>query len=164
MLLQHVLEQLLSSHSERAGLTTGGIGVVAFTLDCEVVGASWRGCLGIFSQNFWALGACMVPLLAVAVPDWRAQTVACAGTLVAMVPLFPFIPESPRWLLSQVRMVHHCMPSNEQRTAMLCLLAFFRLHASGCRRPNRSPIRDLALLLPFSFIRDLVCRHKLCFP
>lgn len=91
-----------------AGLTVSGIGLVAFTLACEVVGSSWRGVLGIASQCFWCLGACILPLLALAVPNWRAQTVACAAVVLCMVPLFPFVPESPRWLLSQARPCCSC--------------------------------------------------------
>lgn len=89
-----------------------GIGLVAFTLACEVVGSSWRGVLGIASQCFWCLGACILPLLALAVPNWRLQTVACAGVVLAMVPLFPFMPESPRWLLSQARCHSYSMLYN----------------------------------------------------
>jgi MFS transporter, OCT family, solute carrier family 22 (organic cation transporter), member 4/5 len=86
------------------GFAVSGIGVVAFTLACELVGSSWRGTLGIVCQCFWGLGACLLPLLAWSVPNWRQQAVACGATLLAMAPLFPFIPESPRWLLCQVRL------------------------------------------------------------
>jgi hypothetical protein len=33
-----------------------GMGLVSFTLACEVVGPSWRGVIGIASQFFWTVG------------------------------------------------------------------------------------------------------------
>eukprot|EP00892_Ulva_mutabilis_P005097 jgi/Ulvmu1/295/UM001_0299.1 len=86
-----------------SGASTAGMGLVSFTLACEIVGASWRGIMGIASQLFWCTGACIMPLIAWLVPQWRPQTVVCGASILPLVLIMPFFPESPRWLLAKGR-------------------------------------------------------------
>ena len=44
----------------------------------------------------------MVPVLAYLLPNWRHFTAACGASVVLALALAPWIPESPRWLLTHV--------------------------------------------------------------
>ena len=45
----------------------------------------------------------MLPLVAYLVPEWRPQTVICGASILPLVVIMPFFPESPRWLLAKAR-------------------------------------------------------------
>jgi hypothetical protein len=47
-------------------------------------------------------GECCVPLLACLFPNWRTFTALCGASVLLALFTAPWIPESPRWLLSQV--------------------------------------------------------------
>jgi hypothetical protein len=47
----------------------------------------------------------MMPLMAWMVPDWRFFSAICGFSVVLPLIFSPWIPESPRWLLSQVRRI-----------------------------------------------------------
>jgi MFS transporter, OCT family, solute carrier family 22 (organic cation transporter), member 4/5 len=40
-----------------SGAAASGIGLIAFTLVCELVGPAWRGIVGVGSQFFWCTGS-----------------------------------------------------------------------------------------------------------
>uniref|UniRef100_A0A671V0F5 Solute carrier family 22 member 3 n=1 Tax=Sparus aurata TaxID=8175 RepID=A0A671V0F5_SPAAU len=68
-----------------------------YVLLTEMVGAEYRRTVGIVYQMFFSVGNLILPLLAYYITDWRwLQVVITAPYL-----FFLFIPESPRWLISQ---------------------------------------------------------------
>ncbi|EHB00054.1 Solute carrier family 22 member 4 [Heterocephalus glaber] len=78
--------------------------VVAFILGAEILGKSARlifSTLGVCT--FFAIGYMLLPLLAYFIRDWRILLLALTVPGVLCVPLWWFIPESPRWLISQKR-------------------------------------------------------------
>nr|XP_023418507.1 solute carrier family 22 member 4 [Cavia porcellus] len=78
--------------------------VVAFILGTEILGKSVRiifSTLGVCT--FFALGYMLLPLFAYFIRDWRMLLLALTVPGVLCVPLWWFIPESPRWLISQKR-------------------------------------------------------------
>ncbi|XP_027705103.1 solute carrier family 22 member 4-like isoform X3 [Vombatus ursinus] len=78
--------------------------VVAFILGTEILGKSVRiifSTLGVCI--FFAIGYMLLPLFAYFIRDWRMLLLALTMPGVLCVPLWWFIPESPRWLISQGR-------------------------------------------------------------
>ncbi|MBZ3884214.1 Solute carrier family 22 member 4 [Sciurus carolinensis] len=78
--------------------------VVAFILGTEILGKSIRiifSTLGVCT--FFAVGYMVLPLFAYFIRDWRMLLLALTMPGVLCVPLWWFIPESPRWLISQRR-------------------------------------------------------------
>ncbi|XP_023594774.1 solute carrier family 22 member 4 [Trichechus manatus latirostris] len=78
--------------------------VVAFILGTEILGKSVRiifSALGVCT--FFAIGYMLLPLFAYFIRDWRMLLLALTVPGVLCVPLWWFIPESPRWLISQGR-------------------------------------------------------------
>ncbi|CAK6446031.1 unnamed protein product [Pipistrellus nathusii] len=78
--------------------------VVAFILGTEILGKSVRiifSTLGVCT--FFAVGYMLLPLFAYFIRDWRMLLLALTVPGLLCVPLWWFIPESPRWLVSQRR-------------------------------------------------------------
>ncbi|XP_059947903.1 solute carrier family 22 member 4 isoform X1 [Mesoplodon densirostris] len=78
--------------------------VVAFILGTEILGKSVRiifSTLGVCT--FFAVGYMLLPLFAYFIRDWRMLLLALTVPGVLCFPLWWFIPESPRWLISQRR-------------------------------------------------------------
>ncbi|XP_075852129.1 solute carrier family 22 member 4 [Microcebus murinus] len=78
--------------------------VVAFILGTEILGKSVRiifSTLGVCT--FFAVGYMLLPLFAYFIQDWRMLLLALTVPGLLCVPLWWFIPESPRWLISQKR-------------------------------------------------------------
>lgn len=78
--------------------------VAAFVLGAELFSGSVRvlyTALGV--SLFFAIGYMMLPLIAFYIRDWRMLLVAMSVPGLIYIPLWWFIPESPRWLLSQGR-------------------------------------------------------------
>ncbi|XP_003782259.1 solute carrier family 22 member 5 [Otolemur garnettii] len=76
--------------------------VAAFVLGTEILGKSIRiifSTLGVCI--FYAFGYMVLPLFAYFIRDWRMLLLALTVPGVLCVALWWFIPESPRWLISQ---------------------------------------------------------------
>lgn len=75
-----------------------------FVLLLEVVGTSHRDKVGIGIEFGWALGYCLLPAIALYIPDWRYLQMTCTMLELPFLPLGYFmVTESPRWLISQGR-------------------------------------------------------------
>ena len=55
------------------------------------------------NQAVYIVGECALALLAYLVRDWRTLVLLCAASCAAFLPTVFLMPESPRWLLSQVQ-------------------------------------------------------------
>ncbi|XP_069849802.1 organic cation/carnitine transporter 2 isoform X1 [Dipodomys merriami] len=78
--------------------------VAAFVLGTEILGKSVRilfATLGVCI--FYAFGYMVLPLFAYFIRDWRMLLLALTGPGALCAALWWFIPESPRWLISQGR-------------------------------------------------------------
>ncbi|MED6263763.1 hypothetical protein CHARACLAT_007916 [Characodon lateralis] len=78
--------------------------LVAFVLGAEILGPQVRTLFATAGVClFFAVGYMLLPLLAFFMRDWRLLQVSFMVAGCICLPLFWFIPESPRWLLSQGR-------------------------------------------------------------
>ncbi|KAM9333636.1 organic cation/carnitine transporter 2 [Pholidichthys leucotaenia] len=78
--------------------------VAAFVLGTELLGPRVRTTFATAGVNlFFAFGYMLLPLLGVFIRDWRRILLGFTLPGVLYVPFWWFVPESPRWLLSQGR-------------------------------------------------------------
>ncbi|XP_055082616.1 solute carrier family 22 member 4 [Periophthalmus magnuspinnatus] len=78
--------------------------ISAFVLGTELLSKTMRvvfTTLGAFL--FYCIGYMTLPWIAFAIREWRPLLAVLATTSVVYFPLWWFIPESPRWLLTQGR-------------------------------------------------------------
>ncbi|XP_059211905.1 solute carrier family 22 member 2-like isoform X2 [Centropristis striata] len=73
----------------------------AYVLVTEIVGVEYRRTVGILYEMFFSVGVLILPLLAYFITDWRWLQVVITAPYILFLSYFWFIPESPRWLISQ---------------------------------------------------------------
>ena len=79
-----------------------GLTQVSITLSMELVGVKYQGVVGGYNQGAFAIGTCVVGLVAYLIRQWRMLHLV---TSLLIIPQFfvywCLIPESPRWLISK---------------------------------------------------------------
>ncbi|KAG7509262.1 solute carrier family 22 member 2-like [Solea senegalensis] len=75
--------------------------MAGYVMLTEVVGVEYRRTVGVLYQMFFSVGILLLPLLAYFITDWRWIQVAITAPYIVFLFYYWFIPESPRWLLSQ---------------------------------------------------------------
>ncbi|KAJ3606447.1 hypothetical protein NHX12_025968 [Muraenolepis orangiensis] len=83
------------------GFGVKGGWVVGYVLITELVGVEYRRTVGVLYQMFFSVGILLLPLLAYYITDWRWLQVVITVPYIVFISYYWFIPESPRWLLSQ---------------------------------------------------------------
>ncbi|XP_040016117.2 solute carrier family 22 member 2 [Gasterosteus aculeatus] len=83
------------------GFGVKGGWVVGYVLITEIVGVEYRRTVGVLYQMFFSVGILLLPLLAYFITDWRWLQVVISAPYILFVSYYWFVPESPRWLLSQ---------------------------------------------------------------
>ncbi|XP_012738009.2 solute carrier family 22 member 2 [Fundulus heteroclitus] len=83
------------------GFGVKGGWVAGYVLITELVGVEYRRTVGVIYQMFFSVGILILPLLAYFITDWRWLQVVITVPYILFLSYYWFIPESPRWLLSQ---------------------------------------------------------------
>ncbi|KAL7389059.1 hypothetical protein ABVT39_025785 [Epinephelus coioides] len=83
------------------GFSSKGGWMASYVLLTEIVGVEYRRMVGIVYQMFFSCGLLILPLLAYFITDWRWLQVAITAPQILFLSYFWFVPESPRWLISQ---------------------------------------------------------------
>ncbi|KAA0708350.1 Solute carrier family 22 member 2 [Triplophysa tibetana] len=83
------------------GLGVKGGWMVGYVLITELVGVEYRRTVGVTYQMFFSIGILALSLFAYIIPNWRWLQVAFTVPYICFLSYYWFIPESPRWLLSQ---------------------------------------------------------------
>ncbi|XP_069135010.1 organic cation transporter protein-like isoform X2 [Argopecten irradians] len=85
------------------GASCAGMFMTAFVIGMELVGPSKRMWAGIVIEYFFALGMVILGGVGYAFKEWKSIQIACAAPSAFFLLYWWFIPESPRWLISQGR-------------------------------------------------------------
>ncbi|XP_069397457.1 solute carrier family 22 member 1 isoform X3 [Delphinus delphis] len=85
------------------GLVSKGSWTAGYTLITEFVGLGYRRTVAILYQVAFTVGLVLLSGLAYAVPHWRWLQLAVSLPTFLLPLCYWFVPESPRWLLSQKR-------------------------------------------------------------
>ncbi|PIK36869.1 putative solute carrier family 22 member 15-like [Apostichopus japonicus] len=85
------------------GFTAGGSSLTSYVIIMENILSHHRALAGTVGQIAFALGNVTFSLMAFYIRDWRMLSLAIAVTNVPFLFLSCFIPESPRWLMSEGR-------------------------------------------------------------
>ncbi|KAL6096172.1 slc22a2 [Pungitius sinensis] len=83
------------------GFGVKGGWMVGYVLITEIVGVEYRHTVGVIYQMFFSVGILLLPLLAYFIPDWRWLQIVISVPYILFMSYYWFVPESPRWLLSQ---------------------------------------------------------------
>ncbi|XP_061785463.2 solute carrier family 22 member 2 [Nerophis lumbriciformis] len=83
------------------GFGVKGGWMAGYVLITEIVGVEYRRTVGVVYQMFFSVGLLVLPLLAYFITDWRWLQVVITVPYILFISYYWFIPESPRWLLSQ---------------------------------------------------------------
>jgi len=85
------------------GVATGGLMVSVAVLGFECTGHSYWGPLTVLSSASFAIGVCLLSVIAKFITQWRILTLVISVPNLYLVGLFRLAPESPRWLYSKGR-------------------------------------------------------------
>ncbi|XP_029080079.1 solute carrier family 22 member 1 isoform X2 [Monodon monoceros] len=85
------------------GLVSKGSWTAGYTLITEFVSLGYRRTVAILYQVAFTVGLVLLSGLAYAVPHWRWLQLAVSLPTFLLPLCYWFVPESPRWLLSQKR-------------------------------------------------------------
>ncbi|XP_028628581.1 solute carrier family 22 member 1 [Grammomys surdaster] len=85
------------------GMVSKGSWVSGYTLITEFVGSSYRRTTAILYQMAFTVGLVVLAGVAYAIPNWRWLQLAVSLPTFFFLLYYWFVPESPRWLLSQKR-------------------------------------------------------------
>eukprot|EP01025_Chloroclados_australasicus_P039558 TRINITY_DN4101_c0_g1_i10.p1 TRINITY_DN4101_c0_g1~~TRINITY_DN4101_c0_g1_i10.p1 ORF type:complete len:522 (-),score=40.31 TRINITY_DN4101_c0_g1_i10:308-1873(-) len=129
------------------GFGNSGIGIIAVTWLTELVGLSWRGWVGISTMYFFTIGECLMPVIAILLPNWRIMNFVCGLGVLLTILIWPHIPESPRWLLIQGR--------KGEATAILAAIA-----ASNQTHLPEYPLQNISPQTNDHGLRDIL-KHKI---
>ena len=79
--------------------SVSGVFECAFVLVMEIVSPELRTPFGIMTQFPFAIGVCILPLVAYFIRDWNHLQLAISIPCLVLTSYYWFIPESPRWLI-----------------------------------------------------------------
>ncbi|XP_057618580.1 solute carrier family 22 member 1 [Chionomys nivalis] len=85
------------------GMVSKGSWVSGYTLITEFVGSGYRRTTAIMYQMAFTVGLVGLAGVAYAIPHWRWLQLAVSLPTIFFLLYYWFVPESPRWLLSQKR-------------------------------------------------------------
>lgn len=85
------------------GLCSMASTVVSFVLVVELVDGKWRTILGILNILPVALAYIVCAGISYLTYHWRTMQFAITSPMLALIMLWYYYPESPRWLLAQNR-------------------------------------------------------------
>merc|ERR1711953_1472435 len=79
--------------------SVSGVFECAFVLVMEIVSPELRTPFGIMTQFPFAIGVCILPLVAYFIRDWNHLQLAISLPCLVLTSYYWFMPESPRWLI-----------------------------------------------------------------
>lgn len=86
-----------------AGALQQGIILTGFIMTCELFPANMRTLAGMCVQVFWAIGMCLLALLAYLIRHWRYLQLAITLPATVTIAFFWILPESIPWLCANDR-------------------------------------------------------------
>ncbi|KAG5679752.1 hypothetical protein PVAND_009292 [Polypedilum vanderplanki] len=86
------------------GFASMAVVVVSFVLCVELVSGKWRTIIGIFNILPVAIAYIICAIISYLTYNWRPMQFVITSPTLFLLLLWPFVPESPRWLLSRGRL------------------------------------------------------------
>lgn len=84
-------------------LGIGGLQNISYTFVSEVLSARHRPLCSIFTTGGWTTGMLTLVGIAWLIRDWMYLQLTITATLIGFCINWPFLPESPRWLLATAK-------------------------------------------------------------
>jgi len=148
------------------GFSSLGYGTVMYTWMMEHVGGKYKTILGAaphYNFGFWGL---MTAVFAYFLPHWRHLQLLFSVPLIVLVGAFWYLPESPRWLLTNGRVEEaEKIVRDIARVNGRVLPASFKLTpptvSKAAGPPQRSPLVGFLklFLLPNMRKKTLICYY-----